>query len=215
MVNIFFLILFSSIFISCVNNDNRNHIDATSNNNQEINMDLEMDFLDAYKLTIGKTFLYGKYEDFIADFGLPTKLTIVKKEYTILKKEELDKLIMTAKNLSGVTLHYPGIDMSYSYDNSIIPFIIDFRKTEKSVTYGQSTFDTTYTIEQFKKQFPKSANPLLKLPQSLFEITTKEKGDNFKSYMLIRKSKDDPNSTPMIEFSFDNCKLIFILFANF
>jgi hypothetical protein len=33
--------------------------------------------------------------------------------------------------------------------------------------------------------------------------------------MLIRKSKDDPNATPMVEFTFENDKLIFILFANF
>ncbi len=70
-------------------------------------------------------------------------------------------------------------------------------------------------IQQFKKQFPKSANPSFALPQSLFEIATKEKGANFQHVMLMRKSKDDPNATPMIEFTFDNGRLIFILFANF
>ena len=174
-----------------------------------------MDFLNAYKLKIGKTFLYGKYEDFITDFGLPNKLTIIKKNYSVITKNELDKLVTTAENISGVTLHYAGIDMSYSYDNSIIPFTIDFRKTDKNITYEETTFDTTYTIEQFKKQFPKSAKPSFQISQSLFEITTKEKGPNFKHYMLARKSKDDPNATPLIEFTFNNGKLIFILFANF
>jgi hypothetical protein len=178
-------------------------------------MDLDMDFLDAYKLIIGKTFLYGNYENFIANIGIPSKVTITKTDFTINSKADLDKVIATAKNPNIVTLHYPGINMWFAYDNSIIPSTIDFRKTDKSVSYGETTFDKAYTLEQFKKQFPKSANPSFTLPQSLFEITTNEKGANFQHYMLMRKSKDDPNATPMIEFTFDNGNLIFILFANF
>ena len=178
-------------------------------------MDIEMDFLDAYKLTIGKTFLYGNYENFITDMGVPSKVTITKTDFNINSKADLDKVVATAKDPNIVTLHYQGIDMWFTYDNSIVPSTIDFRKTDKSVTYGQTTFDKTYSIEKFKKEFTKSANPSFKMPQSLFEITTKEKGENFEHYMLMRKSKDDPNATPMIEFTFDNGKLIFILFANF
>ena len=178
-------------------------------------MDLDMDFIDAYKLTIGKTFLYGNYDSFINDMGIPSKVTITKTDFEIKSKADLDKVIATAKDPNIVTLHYPGIDMWFGYDNYIIPSTIDFRKTDKSVTYGRTTFDTTYSIEQFKKQFPKSANPSFNLPQSLFEIATKEKGVTFEHYVLMRKSKDDPNATPMVEFTFDNGKLIFILFANF
>lgn len=174
-----------------------------------------MDFIYAYKLTIGKTSLYGDYDKFINDMGIPSKVTIVKADFEIKSKADLDKVIARAKDPDIVTFHYPGIDMWFGYDNYIIPSTIDFRKTDKSVTYGQTTFDTTYSIEQFKKQFPNSANPSFILPQSLFEIMTKEKGANFKHYMLMRKSKDDPNATPMVEFTFDNDKLIFILFANF
>lgn len=114
-----------------------------------------------------------------------------------------------------MTLHYPGLAMWYAYDNSIIPSTIDFRKTDKSITYGTMTFDTTYTIDQFKKQFPNSAKPSFALPQSLFETMTQEKGSNLEHFLLMRKSKDDPNATPMIEFTFDKGKLIYILFANF
>lgn len=174
-----------------------------------------MDFLDAYKLTIGKTFLYGNYENFITDMGIPGKVTITETDFDINSKADLDKVIATAKNPNIVTLHYPGIDMWFAYDNSIVPSTIDFRKIDKSVLYGETTFDKTYTFEQFKKQFPNSANPSFTLPQSLFELATKEKGANLKHYMLMRKSKDDPNATPMVEFTFDNGKLIFILFANF
>jgi hypothetical protein len=178
-------------------------------------MDLDMDFLDAYKLTIGETYLYDNYENFIKDIGLPSKVTVTKTEFAINSKVDLDKVVANAKDPNIVTLHYPGIDMWFSYDNYIIPSTIDFRKTEKSVTYGETMFDRNYTIEQFKKQFPKSTNSSFKLPQSLFEIATKEKGANFQHYRLMRKSKDDPNATPMIEFTFDNGNLIFILFANF
>ena len=178
-------------------------------------MDLEMDFLDAYKLTIGKTFLYGNYKDFINDIGIPSKVTIVKTDFVINSKSDLDRVVETAKDPDIVTLHYPGIDMWFAYDHSIIPSTFDFRKMDKGITYGETIFDKAYTVEQFKKQFPKSAKPSFALPQSLFEITTKEKGTNFEHYMLIRKTKSDPSATPMIEFTFDSGNLIFILFANF
>jgi len=216
MTSIFFsIIILTGIFSSCIDNVRHNSTDTLSYNHQEKTMDLDMDFLDAYKLTIGKTFLYGNYENFISDMGIPRKVTITKTNFAINSKTDLDKVVATAKDPNIVTLHYPGIDMWFTYDNSIVPSTIDFRKTNKSVTYGQTTFDTTYSTEQFKKEFPKSANPSFTLPQSLFEIETNEKGANFKHYMLIRKSKDDPNVTPMIEFTFDNGKLIFIFFANF
>jgi hypothetical protein len=215
MTNFFLSILWTTIFSSCTNHGNQTHGDTLSYNPQEKNMDLDMDLIDAYKLTIGKTFLYGNYDSFINDMGIPSKVTITKTEFETKSKAELDKVIATAKEPNIVTLHYPGIEMWFGYDNYIIPSTIDFRITDKSITYGQITFDTTYSIEQFKKQFPKSANPSFKLPQSLFEIMTKEKGGNFEHYMLMRKSKDDPNATPLIEFTFDNGKLIFILFANF
>ena len=215
MTNLFLSILLTTIFSACANHDNQALVDTLSYTHQEKNMDLDMDFIDAYKLTIGKTFLYGNYDSFINDMGIPDKVTITKTDFEIKSKADLDKVVATAKDPNIVTFHYPGIDMWFGYDNYIIPSTIDFRKTDKSVTYGQTTFDTTYSIEQFQTQFPKSANPSFSLPQSLFEIATKEKGANFKHYMLIRKSKDDPNATPMIEFTFDNDKLIFILFANF
>ena len=178
-------------------------------------MDLDMDFLDAYKLTIGKTFLYGNYENFITDMGIPSKVTITKTEFAINSKADLNKVVATAKDPNIVTLLYPGIDMWFGNDNYIIPSTIDFRKTDKSLTYDETTFDTTYTIEQFKNQFPKSAKESFSLPESLFGITENKKGGNFEHYMLVRKSKDDPDATPMIEFTFQNGKLIFILFANF
>jgi hypothetical protein len=214
MINIFWSIFLTTIFPASANKDNKTLVDILSYNHQEKNMDLGMDFLDVYKLTIGKTLLYGNYENFITDMGIPAKVTITKTDFDIHSKAELDKVVATAKDPNIVTLHYPGIDMMFTYENSIVPFTIDFRKTGKSILYGETTFDNTYTFEQFKKQFRKSANPSFILPQSLFEIATEETGVNFKHYMLVRKSKDDPNATPLIEFAFDNGKLIFVYFAN-
>ena len=216
MTKLFFIsIVLTSFLSSCNNKRNTNSIETSSLDNQQKNMDLDMDFLDAYKLKIGNIHLYGKYEDFIGEFGLPNKLTIIKKDFTINTKLQLDTLVKSADDISGVTLHYPGLDMSYADDYGLIPFHVDFRKFTKSITYGQIIFDTTYTLEQFRKTFPISSNPEFSLPQSLFEITTKEQGDKFKHFMLYRKSKDDSSATPMIEFTFRNKQLIYILFANF
>ena len=147
MTNFFLSILLTTTFSACSNHDNQAHVDTSTFNNQEKNMDLDMDFLDAYKLTIGKTFLYGNYENFITDIGIPSKVTITKTDFVIGSKADLDKVVATAKDPNIVTLHYPGIDMWFTYDNSIVPSTIDFRKTDKSVTYGQTKFDTTYSIE--------------------------------------------------------------------
>ncbi len=205
----------TTIFSACANHDNQTHVDTLSYAPQEKNMVLDMDIIDAYKLKINTTFLYGNYDSFINDMGIPNKVTITKTDFEIKSKADLEKVIATAKDPNIVILHYPGIDMWFGYDNYIIPSTIDFRKTEKSITYGETKFDTNYSLEQFKKQFPKSANQSFHFPQSLFEISTKEKGANYEHFMLIRKSKDDPNTTPMIEFTFDKGKLIFILFSNF
>lgn len=215
MTNIFLAILLATIFSGCTNHENKPHADTLSYKHQENNIDLDMDFIDAYKLTIGKTFLYGNYDSFINDMGIPSRVIITGNDFEIKSKKDLAKVIASAKNPEIIRLIYPGIEMWFGYDNYIIPSTIDFRKTNKIITYGQTTFDKNYSIEQFKKQFPKSANPSFKLPESLFEIATKEKDSNFEHFILIRKSKDDPNATPIIEFTFDKGKLIFILFVNF
>jgi hypothetical protein len=91
---------------------------------------------------------------------------------------------------------------------------VDFRTTNKTITYGDTNFDKSYTVEDFKKQFPKSGNPSSQMP-SLFSMMTGKTGANFKSFNVVRKSKDDPEAQPTVEFTFDNGKLIFIMFANF
>jgi hypothetical protein len=202
-------ILLALIFISCTNPNNQPQAEPDAA--------FETDFIDVYKLTIGNTWLYGKYDSFIADMGMPGMVTINNNESVIQTKADLDKIISTAKAPQIVTLHYPGINMWYGYENSIIPATFDFRKTSRRLTYETTTFDNNYTVDQFKKQFPRSAasTATALLPESFFEMETKEKGTDMEHFILKRKSKDDPNTTPIVEFTFNKGKLIFIFFANF
>jgi hypothetical protein len=204
-----------SILSSCNNQSSKDAGSANQSVQQTENKKMDFNILDAYKLTLEKTFLYGDYSNFISVIGLPDSVTVFKTKFLIDSKAALEKAVLTAKDPDVATLHYPGIDMWYSYNNSIIPFTIDFRKTTKSVSYGETLFDSNYTFEQFKRQFPISATPSVQMPGSLFGLATKEKGEKFKHFLLKRKSKDDPNAEPLVEFTFENNKLIFVMFANF
>jgi len=215
MTNIFISLFLTATLSSCQNHSDQPLTDNNNSIQQPEIKNMDFDILDAYKLTFGKTFLFGNYDTFIGDIGLPNKVTVFKTDFSINSKTDLDKAVFTAKNPAIVTLHYPGIDMWYTYENSIVPSTIDFRKTEKSVTYGETIFDKNYTIEQFKKQFPNSATLSFEMPESFFEMVTKEKGVEFKHFMLKRKTKDDPTAEPLLEFTFENGKLIFVMFANF
>lgn len=212
MTNILYIFTLTGLLACNISTDNNNQSDTLITNQQTTSMDI--DIIDAYKLTIGKTFLFGKYDAFITDIGIPTKVSIAKTEYPVSSKSDLDNIIAKAKNPDIVTLHYNGIDMWYGYDNIIIPFTVDFRTTNKTIIYGATNFDKSYTVEDFKKQFPKSGNPSSQMP-SLFSMMTGKTGANFKSFNVVRKSKDDPEAQPTVEFTFDNGKLIFIMFANF
>src|SRR5688572_27880264 len=212
MTNALYILTLTGLLACNISTDKNEKADTLIPNQQKTYND--MDIIDAYKLTIGKTFLYGKYDAFITDMGIPTKVSIAKTEYPVKSKADLDNVVAKAKNPDIVTLHYNGIDMWYGYDNIIIPFTIDFQTTDKTITYGDTKFDKSYTIEQFKIQFPKSGNPSHQMP-SLFSMVTGKSGANYKSLNVVRKSKDDPEAEPTVEFTFDNGKLTFIMFANF
>jgi hypothetical protein len=214
MANILCTLLLTSILSSCADNDN-NQADNQNINISKKTMSLDYDILDAYQLKFGNTFLFGNYQNFISEIGLPSKVTVYETNYEINSRTELDKAVATGNNSDIITLYYPGVEMWYTSNNTIIPATIDFRKVTNSLKYGDTSFDKNYTLEQFKKQFPNSANPSFQLPQSFFEMATQSKGSNLKHYILIRKTKDDPNAAPMIEFTFEKGKLIFIFFANF
>ena len=212
MINILYIFTLTSLLACSFSADKNNQFDTIIKSHQKTSMDI--DIIDAYKLSIGKTLLFGKYDEFIKDIGIPTKVSIAKTEYLVNSKSDLDNVVAKSKTTDLITLHYNGIDMWYGYDNIIIPFTIDFRITDKSIAYDNTKFDKSYTIEQFKKQFPKSGNPSSQLP-SLFSMLSGKSGENYKSFSVLRKSKDNPDAEPIVEFTFDNGKLIFIMFANF
>jgi hypothetical protein len=178
-------------------------------------MNQELDVIDAYKLKVGSAFLFGKLDAFLSEMGLPAKVSIAKKEVEIKSKIDLDKIVSDTKPPQIVVLQYTAIEMWYAYDGEIIPFSIDFRKFKNKVTYEETTFDSNYPLKKFVSQYPNSANSSFKLPSSFFEMATKETGKDLKHYLLTRKSKDDAGAAPMVEFTFQNEKLIYIFFANF
>lgn len=197
------------IFIACENKK------ATHNTNivsKETPVDYEI--INAYALKYNNTLLYGNYEDFTKQNGLPDSIWILKNTLKINSKIELDKFIHVAKEPNIITLFYRGIAMWYAYNNNVIPLYIDFRKTEKSIIYEKTKFDNNYTIEDFKNQFPYSYNNPIATVHSLFS-TMKDESGNYIHFILKRKSRTDVNEEPIIEFTFENGKLILIFFANF
>lgn len=191
------------------------NVESTNDNLNDGEMFEEFDFINAYQLKIENTFLFGQYDEFINEIGLPSTVKMKNTEYKIESRADLDQIMEIPRSGAIVTLNYPGLDMWYAYDNSIIPYTIDLRKTEKKISYKDVILDENYSAETFIRQFPKSANVKMKMPISLFELNTSESGQNFEQYMLLRRTKDDPNATPMVELTFENGHLIFIFFANF
>jgi hypothetical protein len=140
-------------------------------------------------------------------------VSIKKTDYAVISMADLDSIIAKAKNPDIVTLHFPGIKMWYAYDNIIIPHTIDFRETDKIVSYDDIKFDKSFSVDQFKKQFPGSAKSSIHTEQSLFGVQAGN--GSYQHFIVTRKTKDDPGATPIVEFTFENDKLIYILFANF
>lgn len=211
MKNTLYLFILSTL-ITCTSSEKNPSSKKIENLNKNA---MNYDIIDAYQLKINQVNLFGNYDEFIAEMGIPISVSIAKTEYRVHSKEEMDKIIAQAKNPQIVTLHYKGIDMWYTYDNSIIPFSIDFANTDKTVTYAEVNFNRQYSVEQFKKQFPTSGNPSFQLPQSFFGMQTGKSGSNYSHFIVTRKSKENPKANPLLEFTFEDGKLLFIFFVNF
>jgi hypothetical protein len=144
-----------------------------------------MDKIDAYQLTINKTFLFGTFKDFTETNGIPTIVSVGENVFKISKIEDVVSAINTPINsLSIISLKYEGIDMWY-LDGDLLPFTIDFRKTKQKVVYkGQYVFDPDFSFEEFKKVFPKSATEALSPEMSLYHTISKDNSTNWKSFIL-------------------------------
>lgn len=211
MNRIFYLLILSiTIFTSCKSRNTSNHI--------SIDPYMGVDLIDAYELAFDRTLLFNEFDRFIDEVGLPNTVSIFRDTTIICNREELDSIIASIIAKGGtdiVTFQYRGFEMGFIPDNRIMPEKIDFRITDKSVQYNGTTFDQTYTIDMFKKQFAQSASFPLDSNLSLFLLTTNEDSSNLEHYMLLRKSKDDPYAEPTLELTFKDGRLIYIFFANF
>lgn len=172
------------------------------------------DSVDVYKMYLGKSKIFTQFSDFVLEHGLPKKVQIYNDTIPILSENQFDSIVNPSQ--SQLSLLYDGYTMDYFDDGEVIMSSIDLRKSKEGLKYDDVIFDNQFTFDDFKKMFPQSANQNMDfLEQSLFEMTTKESLPASKSYMVSRKSKDDPFAEPILEFTFLDGKLIYIFFANF
>lgn len=66
-----------------------------------------MDFIDAYRLAVGNSLLFERFDKFIDVHGIPTGLKIGKKSFIVKNKDEIDKIITKANPNSVITINYP------------------------------------------------------------------------------------------------------------
>ena len=179
-----------------------------------------MDKVNAYEFKFEDTELFNDYNKFINEMGLPQTFTTFKDTVEINSREDLDAALAKAMENGEhmMNLCYPGIKMDFISEDLIVPEIIDFRKTDKSIRFKNITFDKSFSVDDFKKLFPVAGSMSLDDSFSLFKMITKENLPKSKHYMVMRESKDVPPGSedgPVIEFTFDNDKLIYMFFANF
>lgn len=182
----------------------------------------EIDIVNAYEFKFDNTLLFNEYDKFIAEMGLPNRFITFTDTVDIKTKEELDIAIKNEID-SGkqiLQLHYPGYIMNYFPDNLIVPEKIDFRQTQNSIQFNEIFFDHNFTVKEFRKLFPVSGLAPSMYEHSLFKIVTKETIPDTEHYMVLRKSVDVPpflemEEGPIIEFTFQKGKLIYMYFANF
>ncbi|GHU38082.1 hypothetical protein FACS1894172_21630 [Spirochaetia bacterium] len=178
-----------------------------------------IDKINVYKMTLENTPLFGNIDKIIAVMGLPEKVMIEQKEYEIKTIDDLNNLVLQSKKEKfEINAIFNGTEMFIRHDKRTMPIFFDFRKINESIVYGNTIFNTAYTMEQFAEQFPQSfsfgKDGLIEGIESLFKIKTKETGSQYRHFMLYRRSKDNIFATPMVEFTFENERLICIFFAN-
>jgi hypothetical protein len=173
----------------------------------------ELDSIDAYNIKIENVTLFGNLDSQLSLFGLPEKLSQQNKEIEFKTKEHLKNQIKKSNNFS--VLNFKGIEF-WCFDDLVpIPTKIDLRKLNKKLTYGNILYNKEYSLSDFEKDYPNSFKNSPKMATSFFQMVTKETSKNLKHYFVERSNKSDPNVKPLVEFTFENDRLIFIFFANF
>ncbi|MBI9065037.1 MAG: hypothetical protein JEZ14_23830 [Marinilabiliaceae bacterium] len=173
----------------------------------------ELDLINAYNLKIENVKLFGSVNSQIEIFGLPNQVLQHNKEVKFKTIEEVFNVI--EGSIDYTTVCYTGIEFWCFNDLESIPCKIDFRKLEKKVLNGSVIFSDEYELNDFKKDYPNSFTNRPQMPQSFFEMATQEKSEGLKHYFVQRSTKSDPNVKLLIEFTFQDDKLIYMFFANF
>jgi len=176
--------------------------------------------INVYKMTVNATPLFSKMDTFIKAMGLPEKIVVgLDKTYTVENTEDIIAILEENKNDDYIVLlHYNGLEMDLWYNKTIIPMTVDFRGSNVQIFYKKLVFDNSYTLTQFREQFPKSYSlsegGLFDHVDSMFKTMTEQTGEKYKHYILERRSKTNIFATAMLEFTFEDEKLIYIIFAN-
>lgn len=181
--------------------------------NSKENSTSELNLINAYNLKIENVPMFGNLNSQIDLFGLPDKVLQQNKELKYKTKKDI--LTQVKDNQNFTILNFKGIEFWCFDDFDCVPTKIDFRRFDKKISNGKLFYNKDYTLNSFKKEFPKSFKNSPKMPISFFEMATKEKTDDFKHYFVERYTKDDANVKLLIEFTFKNDKLIYIFFSNF
>jgi hypothetical protein len=179
--------------------------------NSQINA--ELDLIDAYKIEMNKVTLFGNIQDYISELGLPEHLIQGKKEIDFKTADDIKNVIRKTTEFSRV--QFKGMEIWSFPDLEVIPCKIDLRSFVQKLTYKNISFDRTYSIEDFRKDFPNSFSNSPKLALSFFQIATQTKLNNITHFYLHRNTLSDQKKKLLVEYTFHNNKLIYIFFTNF
>ncbi len=173
------------------------------------------ELIDPYSMTVGDIKLFGSIDEYLAEFGLPDQVIQKKRLIQINTSEELKKLLKKTTSNMITELQFEGIGVWAFSNYEIIPVKIDLRKANVVIGYNDKVFDQHYSIDNIETDFPQTLRNQPLSPTSLFSLSTGETTESIISKTLFRKTKDNPEMTPIVEFTFKENRLIYIFFANF
>ena len=175
-----------------------------------------VDTIDVYQLQLNGTHVFGYVNELLDGLGLPEMVRIYADTVAFTNRAQLDSIVaeVAVSTSDLMVFQYHGFQVGFYPPNRTTMEYIDFRETDYNLAYGKITFNGSYSIAQFRKDFPLSSKTELG-ELMLFAMVTGESGEEYKSYMLLRRSIDDPYADPTLELTFKDGKLVYIFFANF
>ena len=173
------------------------------------------ELINPYIIKFGDILLFDNIDNYVNELGLPSKVSQNKNDIEIANNNELKSLLIQSKEDQITELLFEGVEVWAFSNLGVLPMKIDLRKLKKEIHYKDKVWDSNYSINDLKKDFPNTLSNQPNTPISFFSMSTGEFSDSHQSKILYRKTKDNPDATPLVEFTFENDKLIYIFFANF